>query len=229
MKKESIYRYLFYFLGMFVLAFGLTLNTKTGLGATAIIAVSFSISEIWELNFGDTTFCMYLVFILMQLFLHWKKYGHSGKALFWKDILQLPMSVIFTRFLNLFSAVIPVFAERFAGTFWGDMSGRLLALAAAILCTGIGSALSIPMNLVPSAGDGIVKAAADYFGISTGLAKNITDFACVAFASALGLLCTGGLVGVGIGTFAAMIFVGRVIAVFDYFFKNKILALTGLR
>lgn len=227
--EKSVCRYFFYFLGMFILALGLTFNTKSGLGATAIISVSYSISEIWKLDFGNTTFCMYLVFILMQLFLHWKKYGFTAKDCFIKDLLQIPMGAVFTRFLNFFSTIIPVFAEAYAGTFWGSMNGRLLVLAAGVLCTGIGSALSIPMNLVVSTGDGIVKAVADYFEISTGLAKNIVDFGCVAFSAALGLLCTGSLAGVGIGTFASMIFVGRVIAGFDLLFKEKLLDLAGLK
>lgn len=228
MKQERIWRCFFYCLGIFILAFGLTLNTKTGLGATAIIAVSFSISEIWKLDFGNTTLAMYLVFIFMQLILYVRKYGRAEKGILIKVLLQFPMSIIFTRFLNIFSQAIPVFSIEYAGTFWGSMGGRLFFLAVALLCTGVGSALSIPMNLVPSAGDGIVKAISDCFSLSRGLSKNMTDFSCVAVAAVLGFLCRGKLVGVGIGTFAAMIVVGRVISVFDFLFQDRVLALAGM-
>ena len=49
--KQGI-RWGLYTLGMLVLALGLTLNTKTGLGVSPIISVAFGVSEIWGLNFG---------------------------------------------------------------------------------------------------------------------------------------------------------------------------------
>ena len=82
MKKKQWFRYLFFCLGMVILAFGLTLNTRTGLGATAIIAVSYAISEIQDWNLGDTTFWMYVVFVAAELVLHRMKYGSREKMIF---------------------------------------------------------------------------------------------------------------------------------------------------
>ena len=52
---------------MLVLALGLTLNTKTGLGVSPIISVAFGVSEIWGLNFGDVTFLLYGLFVAGQI------------------------------------------------------------------------------------------------------------------------------------------------------------------
>ena len=60
--KQGI-RWGLYTLGMLVLALGLTLNTKTGLGVSPIISVAFGVSEIWGLNFGDLTFLLYGLFV----------------------------------------------------------------------------------------------------------------------------------------------------------------------
>ena len=46
MKKSMIYRVLIYIAGLLILAMGLTLNTKAGLGVSPIISVSYSVSEI---------------------------------------------------------------------------------------------------------------------------------------------------------------------------------------
>ena len=51
MQKNYIYRGGFYLVGLLVLALGISLNTKTGLGVSPIISVSYSISTIWNLNF----------------------------------------------------------------------------------------------------------------------------------------------------------------------------------
>ena len=47
MRKTVFFRVLFYVIGLLVLALGLTLNTKTGLGVSPIISVAYSISEIF--------------------------------------------------------------------------------------------------------------------------------------------------------------------------------------
>lgn len=54
MKK--FFRIFIYAAGMLILAFALVLNSKTGLGVTPIISVSYAISEITGGNFGDITF-----------------------------------------------------------------------------------------------------------------------------------------------------------------------------
>ena len=46
MKKSILFRVLFYAAGLLILALGLTLNTKTGLGVSPIISVAYSISVI---------------------------------------------------------------------------------------------------------------------------------------------------------------------------------------
>ena len=117
--KQGI-RWVLYTLGMLVLALGLTLNTKTGLGVSPIISVAFGVSEIWGLNFGDVTFLLYGLFVAGQIAL---RRGRGWLA----DLLQLPLSLAFSRVLNVYSAVIPYRCE--AHSLWEN----LLLLAAAML------------------------------------------------------------------------------------------------
>lgn len=70
MKKATLYRGLFYILGLLVLALGLTLNTKTGLGVSPIISVAYSTSEIFHQNFGDMTLALYTLFVAVEMILH---------------------------------------------------------------------------------------------------------------------------------------------------------------
>ena len=127
MKNPVFFRILFYGVGLLVLALGLTLNTKTGLGVSPIISVAYSISEIFDHNFGNMTLALYSVFVLIELVLHMirsRKYEREiersnsvlehaektdRKLILLMDVLQIPLSLVFTRFLNVFSAVIPEF------------------------------------------------------------------------------------------------------------------------
>ena len=70
------------------------------------------------------------------------------------------------------------------------------------------------MHIVPNPGDGIVQALADIFGANTGTVKNIFDISCVALTAILSLIFTQSIIGIGIGTLAAALGVGRVIALF---------------
>ena len=87
---KTVNRWVLYLLGMLVLALGLTLNTKAGLGVSPIISIAFAVSEIWGWNFGDMTFLLYSLFVAGQFVLR-------GKNSRLTDLLQLPLSLAFSR------------------------------------------------------------------------------------------------------------------------------------
>ena len=239
MKKVS-YRAVFYAAGLLTLALGLTLNTKAGLGVSSIISVSYSLSLIFDLNFGNVTLGLYTVFVILELLLHLVHHHRalhetpaalapstraSLKYIFLTDLLQIPLSIVFTRFLNVFAAVLPdVPAENTPFLF----ALRLLTVILAIVLTGIGAAMSLNMRLIPNPGDGIVQAIADTIHKSVGFSKNCFDVVNIALALSLGLAFTGKLEGVGIGTVLAVIGVGRSIAVFNHFSQERMKALAGI-
>ena len=122
MKKSSVYRIIYYLAGLLILALGIILNTKSGLGVSPIISVAYSTSTILNVNFGNMTFVLYTVFVVAEMLLHIfqnrRRLKEDDKALvsavkkslplmLGMDFLQLPLSLVFTRFMNLFSAWIP--------------------------------------------------------------------------------------------------------------------------
>ena len=244
MKRTLVYRMVFYLAGLLVLALGLTLNTKAGLGVSPIISVSFSVSTIWDFNFGNTTLVLYAVFVVAEMVLHLLQYrrfraqaaeqeiGHAKKIdlrlTLLLDALQFPLSLIFTRFLNVFSAWIPTLETDCAGTFAGTFPGRLLFLCLAIVLTGVGAAASLDMRLVPNPGDGIVQAIADTIGKSVGFTKNCFDVCNISVTLLISFLFAGRLTGVGIGTVVAVIGVGRVIALFNHIALRPMAQRAGL-
>lgn len=200
------------------MSLGIVLNTKTNLGVSPLISVSYCVSELTQMNMGNVTFLWYVVFVLVEIGSHicTKRY----KAIV-PDILQIPLSVVFTRFMNLFSAVLPEVGE--------SWTMRLLFLAVAIVLTGVGISLTLSARLVPNPGDGIVQALADCSGKKVSTMKNILDAVCVIITIVISLIFAGKIIGVGIGTVFAVIFVGRVVAVFNRFFKKGIERLSGLQ
>ena len=195
---------------MFILALGLTLNTKANLGVSPIISVPYSISQITGLNFGDLTFVVYAIFVVVQIIIHIRLKNHKRIA---SDILQLPLSLIFTRLLNIFTVYIPTSQ---------NLGTRFIILTFAIICTGIGAAMSLSMQIVPNPGDGIVQALAERFDKSAGITKNLFDCLNLSITLCISLFIAHQIVGVGIGTVIAVVGVGRVIALFHHIFESKI-------
>ncbi len=231
MNKKMINRIIVYAAGLLVLAVGITMNTKTNLGVSPIISVPFTISTLSGINFGDMTMVVYCVFVLTEMLLHcWHvlvaKEHESLKELLIKDALQIPVCIVFTRFLNVFSRALPSVSN--------NLPLQLVYLCAAIVLTGIGAAMSLNMRIVPNPGDGIVQVLSDTTrlhgrrGKGVGFCKNCFDGFNVCLSFIIGLVSGNFLLGLGLGTICAAIGVGRVIHVFNRLTSAKIKALTDM-
>lgn len=232
-KRTTLFRGLFYVLGLMVLALGLSLNAKLSLGVSPIVSVAFSIATIWHHNFANITLALYCVFVVAEMVIHLiqARQGTLTQSLRRRlvlDILQFPLSLVFTRFMNVYTLVLPEFATDCAGTFWGGLPGRILLLLVAIVCTGVGAAMTLDVRLIPNPGDGIVQAIADLVRHPVGITKNCVDLCNVCFTVCLSMIAAGQLVGVGLGTVCAMIGVGRIIGIFNHFCLAPIQRLSGL-
>ena len=206
--KLSSKRILIYLIGMIILAAGLTLNTKVTLGVSSILSIPYCLSQIFSFNFSNVVFVWYCILILFQILIHLHLKKERSVCLI--DVLQILVSLIFTRIMNVFSLIIPTFETDLSG-FFASIPFRIIMLLIAIILTGIGAALTLDMKLIPNPGDGIVAALAELLRKPVGTSKNIVDIFCVCLTAAISFLLKGKVIGVGIGTLIAMLGVGRVI------------------
>lgn len=208
----SAARMVIYLVGMIVLALGIVLNTKTQLGVSPIISVPYSIATIWGWNLGNTTFVFYIVCTLMQIILLRKKFQPY-------QLLQVVVSLITSQFINLFDWLLDIQPQNFVE--------KILVLAAAILVTAVGAATMVMMEMVPNPADALAKVFGDLTGKGLGLGKNIFDATCFVLSLLIGFLFAGKIVGIGLGTVCAVVFVGRCIALYNYFFKKALRKMAG--
>lgn len=212
--KQLATRWVVYLAGMFVLAAGLTLNTKTGLGASAIVSVAHTISLCTGFTLGNITLVTYLLFIAAQFVL-------KGDKRNWLDLLQLVVSVVFTRVLDLLKAAVPYQSGQ-------NLVFDLLLLALSIVLTGTGAAMVLSMDLIPNPADGIVNALSMRSGKEVGICKSCFDIVNVAAAFLIGLAHGNPLLGIGVGTILSMLCIGRYISLFNKFFRRKLRLAAGL-
>lgn len=217
-RRKLINRLLSYGLGIVILALGITLNTKTGLGVAALVSIAYTVANAWNLNFALMTFLLYTCFALIEVGLKWGFLPQLRKVL-WKDLLQIPFSLAFSLFLNVFGGIIPV-AEH--------VGAQIVMLVLAIVCTGIGAAMIVDMHLIPNPADGLAQTLGMVTKKGMGLGKNLLDCSCVGISAVIGLVARGRLIGIGIGTIAAMIGVGRVVALFNRCFETKLCRKAGV-
>lgn len=220
-KKQLLNRWLIYSFGTFFLAAGITLHTKTALGVSPLVSLPYSISKIWELSFPMLNFIMYLIYLTIQFIL-------NGKERQMSDLLQIPFAIVFNLMLQLISVGYDSFMA-FCGFHMEAVIPRIILLAVAISLTGIGISMMVSMKIIPNPGDGLAKSVAYAMKKNLGFGKNLIDFVSVALTCATSIIATGHLVGVGVGTIAGMIFVGRCVAVFNHFFLEKMLRAAGER
>lgn len=224
-RRDWGVRAFLYLLGLVILAVGITLNTKATLGVSPIISVAYCVSQIGGWDLGDVTFLWYSAFVLAEMAMHAVR--HVRGRQFAADGAQILVSLIFTRFMDLFAAVIPVFETAWPDAFPGSVAGRFLILLLAIVLTGVGADLSLSMRIVPNPGDGLVQGISDLTGIRTGTAKNLVDLSCVLLTVCVSMVSVRRTIGIGIGTLAAVVGVGRVVAVFERLFGARMRALVA--
>lgn len=217
-RRKLINCLLSYGLGIVILALGITLNTKTGLGVSALVSIAYTVANAWNLNFALMTFLLYTCFALIEVGLKWGFLPQLRKVL-WKDLLQIPFSLAFSLLLNVFGGIIPV-AEH--------VGAQIVMLVLAIVCTGIGAAMIVDMHLIPNPADGLAQTLGMVTKKGMGLGKNLLDCSCVGISAVIGLVARGRLIGIGIGTIAAMIGVGRVVALFNRCFETKLCRTAGV-
>ena len=189
-------RILIYFLGMFLLSAGIVLNSKTNLGVSPIVSVAYCISVITGTNFPNMTMVIYFICFIIEMIL-------KGKRARVADVIQLPFCYLLTRSMNLLMSAIPEPQS---------MPVRLFLIIPAVLLTGAGVAMMVGMRLVPNPPDGLVQALSDRTGKSLGLCKNFFDASCVVLTMIIGLIAERRIIGIGIGTVAAVLFIGRAVA-----------------
>ena len=136
------------------------------------------------------------------------------------ELLQIPMSLVTSVFINIFDRYLNIVPD--------TLGQKLLVLFFAIVVTGIGAATMVNMKLVPNPADALAATIGDKLGKGMGIGKNVFDVTCFCISGIIGLVFTRHIIGLGIGTVLAVIFTGRVIAVYNYFLKHPMQNLAGI-
>lgn len=194
MKTEYLKRYLYLFLGLLIMAFGVGFSIVGNLGTSPISSVPYTVSLISPITVGTATIIMHCVFIFLQILILRKKYKPI-------QLLQLPVALVFGVMTD-----IAVYCLK--GITYSSYFTQWVLCIIGIILVAIGVSIEVMANVVTLAGEGLVLAICQFSNFKFGNIKVCFDVTLVLTAVLIGLISQGKILGVREGTIAAAIFVG---------------------
>lgn len=187
-------RYVFFCVGLTIMAFGVGFSIKAGLGTSPISSVPYAMSRIAPLTVGTATIAMHCVLIVLQILILRRQYDPI-------QLMQLPVALVFGVLTDGALWVLQ-------GVSVSSYPMRWVLCALGILLVGIGVRFEVTANVVTLAGEGMVLAVCKASSTQFAKTKVGFDVTLVLIACLLSLCFLGHLEGVREGTVAAAIFVG---------------------
>lgn len=192
-------RFLLYITGLCMLAFGVVLNTKTGLGVQPGILLPFVFANITGITLGTVTILMHIVLVLIQAIIK-RKFNLI-------IILQIPVTMLFGQVIDFFNGLLNIEVE--------NIFMSVLLLCIAMVLAAFGMMLSVSMKIVPVAIDGIVKTISEHFSKPIGWVKIFLDCTLVGVSIIVSIIISGKIIGIGFGTVASALLIGRIAGLFQ--------------
>lgn len=211
-KKELFKRYVFFTLGLFVSAFGVSFITKAQLGTSPISSLPYTLSIGLPLTMGTFTFLLNMVLIIGQVIFLKKDFKKI-------QLIQIPISVIFGYFIDLTMGILS-----FLNPTTYILKVLFLLIGCSILALGV--SIEVIANVVMLSGEAFVKAISTKLNKEFGITKVFFDVTLVCCSILVSLLLYHKLVGVREGTIAAALIVGFLAKFFNRkfgFINNRLL------
>lgn len=192
-------RLLIYVGGLFLLATGVVVASKSALGVSPVSSVPLALSQITGYSFGMWTTAVFLFYVFLQVLILRSRYRL-------KNLLQAAFGVVFGYFVDLAGILLQSVAVEGYGP-------RLALVLMSILLIAVGVLFIISMDIVPAAAEGLILAIVDVTGKPFGTLKVWFDSLSVLVAMTLSLVFVRDIGAVREGTVLSALLIGKVIGV----------------
>ncbi len=201
--KGLLRRVLVYVVGLFIMAFGVSLSLKSNLGVSpvnslpneiSLVANSFGIN----LSLGNAVIIIFSCYVLVQILIKRRRFPLI-------DLTQVVFSVIFGYFANFTNMLTN------ASSYLTSFPLRLLFMAVSMVLIAFGVSIYMNAKLVNMPMEGMTLAISEQLGKPFARVKVVVDCSTVILALVLSLVFLHGIEGVGIGTVFAAVCVGLLV------------------
>lgn len=205
-KSKIITRYFILIAGLFFMGLGVSITTKSNLGTSPISSVPYVLSMIFSLSFGQFTFLLSLLFLLVEIIILRKDFPKE-------QFLQVLVGPFFGLFVDLgmymFSFLNPnLYIEKII----------VLLIGCAVVALGV--YLQVVANVIINPGEGVVKTIANKTGKKFGTIKIIFDSTLFIISAVISFFAFGTIKGLREGTIISAILVGNIIKIYSSIYKH---------
>lgn len=211
-----------YVIAVFVLALGVFLNVKSGLGCSTtnsvpnVIAVAGQMNGLDWLTLGNACSIVYIVDMLFQCIVY--------RKIKLKVLLQFPFALVFGRIVDLYGMIL----MSITGGAEIPLGIRVVLFACSIIFTAIGCAVVVNMDYVPNPPDGGVQALAKLTNLPFGRAKWLWDGILLVVTTVISMFIGVPVIAsnnIFIGTIIAFFSIGNIIFWFNHKFDHVMKAI----
>ena len=201
-------RFASYLFGLFIMTIGIAVSVKSDLGVSPVSSIPYTMTCVWGIEMGRATIIFHCFLVLFQIILlrrHFKI----------KNLLQIAVGVVFgyfTTFGNWTMHFLPAPS---------NLVIRLVMVGISSVIVAVGIFFYLPPDIMPLAGEGIMKAVSDVTGIEFSKVKIGFDVSMVVISFATCMVLLHQLGSVGIGTVIAAFLVGNILGVVNRHFGAK--------
>ena len=187
--------------GLFCIAFGVALSTKSGLGVSPSAGLPYLFSHIFPVSMGTLTTLVNVLFVVAQIALLRRNYKPV-------QLLQLLVVFVFGFFTDFtISLVQPLELNGYAA--------RLLLCVVSCAVMAFGVFLEVKAQLLVMASEGAISAVSQVFHLDFGKVKMGLDLSFVVLSAAVSLVWYHRLEGIREGTIIAAVLVGMLVHVYQ--------------
>ena len=201
--KGLLNRILVYVVGLFIMAFGVSLSLKSNLGVSPVNSLPNEISLVMNsfginLSLGNAVIIIFSCYVLVQILIKRRRFPLI-------DLTQVIFSIIFGYFTN-FTGMITN-----ASSYLTSLPMRLLFMAVSMVFIAFGVSIYMNAKLVNMPMEGMTLAISEALGKPFARVKIVVDCSTVILALVLSLVFLHGIEGVGVGTVLAAVCVGLLV------------------
>lgn len=200
-KTETVKRYVFFIVGLFVNSLGVAFITKANLGTSPISSIPYVLSLAFPFTIGNFTIVFSLLLILIQILVLRKDYPLI-------QLLQIPVSIMFGYFIDFSMDVL------LASMNPQIYVMKMVSLLIGCVILGFGVYMEVAADVLMLPGEGVTRAIHIKTGKPFGNLKICVDVTMCVCALIVSLVIFHRVNGVREGTIIAACLVGFIARIF---------------
>lgn len=203
-----IKKILFYVVGLFLVALGISISITSNLGVSPLNALPYVLSLIIEINMGIIVAIVFSVYVVLQIIILRRNFKPI-------QLLQFVVSILFGYFVALCNNLVS----------WIVPSNYIMSLGLTIISViimGVGITIYLTAELVPLSAEGFVLAVSQKIGKKFHTCKLCFDITLVILSVTTSFLFLKRLAGVREGTIIAAACLGPTIGFYMRLFGKQL-------